>query len=147
MPTALSILPASASPVLRTEIDIVLSSEFNNNLSTDDFTATLIKDDDVTFSKNLYIMSADQALNSIKIKFGGAKSGDYRIQLDSQMFGRVENSALILKVGSQVNSISPTSGSKYGGTIITIIGENFSDEILDNPVKIGNHYCNVLTSS
>ena len=35
----------------------------------------------------------------------------------------------------------------YGGTLITITGENFSNEKLDNAVKIGQNYCNVITTS
>jgi len=38
-------------------------------------------------------------------------------------------------------------GSLYGGTLVTIKGENFSNEPLDNPVKIGSHYCYVITST
>ena len=38
-------------------------------------------------------------------------------------------------------------GSIYGGTTITITGENFSNDPLDNPVKIGGNYCYVMTSS
>jgi len=90
----------------------------------------------------------DTSALSVTIKFGGAWSADdYRIQLESQLLGRVDNTALGLVVGASVSSISPTSGSKYGGTLITITGENFSDEVLDNPVKIGDNYCNVITSS
>jgi hypothetical protein len=43
--------------------------------------------------------------------------------------------------------VSPLEGSKYGGAMITITGENFSNDIMDNPVKIGDQYCYVLTSS
>ena len=46
-----------------------------------------------------------------------------------------------------VTSVSPNRGSKYGGTLITITGENFSDDIYDNPVKIGDSYCFVQTTS
>ena len=40
----------------------------------------------------------------------------------------------------------------YGGTVLTITGVNFSNDPLDNPVKIGNNvltseYCLVMTSS
>ena len=42
---------------------------------------------------------------------------------------------------------SPVTGSTLGGTLITITGENFSNDHLDNPVKIGDDYCYVLSSS
>jgi hypothetical protein len=41
----------------------------------------------------------------------------------------------------------PKQGSIYGGTKITITGENFSNDPLDNPVKIGDNYCYVETST
>jgi hypothetical protein len=39
------------------------------------------------------------------------------------------------------------SGSIYGGALVTITGENFSYDPLDNPVKIGDDYCYVITST
>jgi hypothetical protein len=54
---------------------------------------------------------------------------------------------LQLSVSSKITAVSPLSGSIYGGALVTITGENFSNEPLDNPVKIGNNYCYVITSS
>jgi hypothetical protein len=54
---------------------------------------------------------------------------------------------LQLSVSSKITGVSPLSGSIYGGALVTITGENFSNEPLDNPVKIGNNYCYVITSS
>ena len=39
------------------------------------------------------------------------------------------------------------TGSALGGTLVTIDGINFSDDPLDNPVKVGDHYCLVQTTS
>lgn len=39
-------------------------------------------------------------------------------------------------VGSNVTSISPMSGSIYGGALIKIKGTNFGKEFTDNPVQI-----------
>jgi len=52
-----------------------------------------------------------------------------------------------LTVGSQVTGISPLSGSVLGGTLVTIDGVNFSDDKYDNPVKVGNNWCLVQTTS
>ena len=71
--------PASVSPVLKSNIDIVLSAEFHDQLNVDDLSATLIKDDDPTFTKQLYVVSVDQTSTSARIKFPGAWSGEYRI--------------------------------------------------------------------
>lgn len=56
-------------------------------------------------------------------------------------------------VGSTVDSFSPQIGSIYGGTLLTINGNNWSTDRLDNPVSIvyngalGATICNVLTTS
>lgn len=60
---------------------------------------------------------------------------------------------MILDVSASVTSFSPTTGSKYGGTLLTIEGENFGNEITDNPVQIAfndglsrSWHCYVLTT-
>jgi hypothetical protein len=56
-------------------------------------------------------------------------------------------------VGSEVSSFSPQSGSIYGGTLITIHGNNWSTDKLNNPVSIsyngalGATFCYVKTTS
>lgn len=92
-------------------------------------------------------MSVDEATKSIKVKFPGAPSGDYYIMLSSKQYGRLNSDLLKLKVHSTITSIFPLSGSMYGGALVTITGENFSNDPLDNPVKIGDHYCFVQTTS
>lgn len=52
-----------------------------------------------------------------------------------------------MTVKSEVSNISPLSGSLLGGTLITIEGVNFSDDALDNPVKVGDYWCFVQTST
>lgn len=144
---SLSISPSSASPVLKTELTVYLSDAFVDIEATD-FTATLLKDDDPDFKEvELFVMSADQATNSLKIKFNGARSGHYHIGLHHAVEGTVASDELAIHVHSTITSISPTSGSVYGGALVTITGENFSNEPLDNPVKIGDDFCYVITSS
>jgi hypothetical protein len=46
-----------------------------------------------------------------------------------------------------VTSFSPSSGSIYGGTLITINGIDFSYTPTDNPVLVGSTDCDVITSS
>jgi hypothetical protein len=144
---SLYLSPSSASPVLKTELTVYLSDAFVD-IQAADFTATLLKDDDPEFVEvELFVMSADQETNSIKIKFNGARSGHYHIGLHHEVEGTVASEELAIHVHSTINSISPTSGSIYGGALVTISGENFSDEPLDNPVKIGDDFCYVITSS
>lgn len=88
-------------------------------------------------------MSVDDSEKTVTIKFPGAVSGSYYIQLTSAQHGRLDSDSLQLDVHGTVHSVSPLTGSKYGGALITITGENFSDEAQDNPVMIGENYCYV----
>ena len=92
-------------------------------------------------------MSVDANTKQIEVKFGGAYSGNYKLQVTSKDLGRLNCDSLHLIVQTKVTSVSPKSGSIYGGTLLTITGENFSDDPLDNPVKVGDVYCLVLTST
>ena len=47
----------------------------------------------------------------------------------------------------KVTGISSSGGSMLGGQYVTIDGVNFSNEPLDNPVKVGDTYCLVKTST
>ena len=139
--------PNSVSPVLKTEITIYLDPNYPDVLDRADFEAILYSNDNADFKRELYVMSVDDAEKSLKIKFPGAKSGSYWIQLSATQHGRIDSDLLQLSVHGTVTSISPLTGSKYGGTLITITGENFSYDALDNPVMIGKDYCYVLTTS
>ena len=141
------IVPNSVSPVLKSEIDIYLSSSYTDKLVAENFVVTATSDDFPDYTRQLYVMSVDQDTNSIKIKFPGAYSGTYHLQVSDSTYGRFLSDILELKVHGTVTGISPMNGSKYGGTLITITGENFSYEPLDNPVTIGGSYCYVVTSS
>lgn len=139
--------PSSASPVLKTEIDISLDPSYPETLNASDFTAVLYSLNDTEYRRELYVMSVDDSAKTIKIKFPGAVSGTYLLQLSSVQHGRIDSDLLILQVHGSVTGVSPLTGSKYGGALVTITGENFSDDPLDNPVMIGNNYCYVQTTS
>lgn len=96
---------------------------------------------------NLYVISTHTPTKTILVKFPGARSGNYTVFVKSVDHGFIDTDAYNITVIGQVTNISPTYGSIYGGTIITITGENFSDNILDNPVKVGDSYCDVLTTN
>ena len=127
--------------MLKTTLTITLASNYPTVLKVADLKATLLSDTNATFTKDLYIMSVDDAAKTVKVKFGGANSGLYYIQLSSTQYGRITKTNLLLTVGSSITSITPTMGSMYGGTLVTITGVNFSTEPLDNPVKVGPNYC------
>jgi hypothetical protein len=68
--------------------------------------------------------------------FGGAYSGEFQVAIRHSQYGLVDTEDMILTVGASVSSYSPTTGSIYGGTLLTISGENFGNEKTDNPVQL-----------
>ena len=92
-------------------------------------------------------MSVDDSARSIDIKFPGAESGNYYVKIKSIQEGKIDWNSLELTVEGRITSFSPASGSALGGTLITIDGVNFSDNALDNSVKVGNDYCLVETTA
>ena len=133
--------------MLKSELTIKLDSTYPTVLKVEDIKVTLLHDTDLTFTKDLYIMSVNDAAKTIKVKFGGAKSGAYHLSVSTTQFGKVTMNNLALTVGSTVTNITPLIGSMNGGTLVTITGTNFSIDPLDNPVKVGPNYCNVITST
>jgi len=82
------------------------------------------------------VIGVDDANKVLTVMFGGAWSGDYFISIRHKVYGLVNTKGLNFVVGANVTSVSPNSGSKYGGTMVTIQGTNFGDLITDNPVQI-----------
>ena len=82
----------------------------------------------------------ESTATTITCRLKGGKVGTYTIRINKKRFG----SSGVSKVGVNnfkyeiiVNSISPTSGSKAGGTILTITGKNFCPIKNQNQVFIG----------
>ena len=82
------------------------------------------------------VIGAHQENNTIETMFGGAYSGVYSVQIRHSKFGLIDTAALRFTVGSEVSTFSPQIGSIYGGTLITIHGNNWSTDKLNNPVSI-----------
>jgi hypothetical protein len=95
----------------------------------------------------LYIKEVNSAARTVTVNFRGAPSGEYAILLNSKALGRLDNENLLITTEAVVTGISPTSGSALGGTVVTITGENFSSNPIDNPVMIGDAFCIVKSSS
>ena len=142
-----SVSPTSASPVLSTILTVSLEDTYPEELLVEDFTARLVDQLNSTITRPLYVMSVDDSTKEIRIKFPGAESGNYYVQIESASIGRIDKTPLSLEVIGKITGISPTYGSIHGGTLVTIDGVNFSDDPLDNPVKVGDNYCLVETTS
>ena len=100
-------------------------------------------------TRKLYIKSVDPVSKIVTLKFKGATRGEHAIALYSK---QAESSLTILDelkitAGARINAITPSSGSLYGGTEVTIDGENFSEIKEDNPVIIGDAECIVSEST
>jgi len=85
------------------------------------------------------VIDVDDAAKTITTKFGGAESGEYKIWIRHSATGLIEADGLILDVNAYMTSYSPMTGSIYGGTLLTINGENFGDVYTDNPVQISTN--------
>ena len=81
-------------------------------------------------------MTVDDTTKAITCRFGGAYSDQYSVHIRHDTYGLVDMDAHTLTVGSTVSSISPSVGSVYGGTLLTINGNNFGTQATDNPVTI-----------
>lgn len=90
---------------------------------------------------------ADNGSKTLTVKFAGAPSGEYRLKVLSRSLGLIDGADLVVTAEAKVTRIRPKQGSMYGGTLVTIDGENFSDEKLDNPVMIGMSLCIVEQTS
>lgn len=136
--------PISVSPVLKTEIMLYLESSFPYTLQEDDFSinATLkelspqvspyYKQGQHTEIRKLSVIAVNDAAKTITVIFGGAYSGTYSIAVRHKDFGLIDTDTITLTVGSEVTSISPNTGSVYGGTLLTILGTNWDPTDKEN---------------
>lgn len=87
-------------------------------------------------------------LNQWRLRFLGAYAGTYRVAIRHITLGYIDTSALpLVDANSYIRTITPQSGSAYGGTQITITGGPFSNNGLENNVKVWNNDCLVESSS
>ena len=102
----------------------------------------------------LNVVDTDKDNLQLIVKYGGAYSGVYDLEVESKNNGFLDTTGVTFEAKIEVTDFNPKQGSRYGGTLITITGGHFSDKITDNPVKIDyewvkgvDHYCYVKSSS
>jgi hypothetical protein len=134
--SGVQLVPNTASPVLKTKVNITLEDTFPYTLAKEDFTVNATNITNPTYFRQMNVIGVHEATKSLMVMFGGAWSGDYLISIRHKAFGLVDNKGLLFIVGSNVTNVTPNSGSKYGGTILTITGNNFGSVPTDNPVQI-----------
>jgi len=128
--------PVSVSPVLRTNINFTLDSNFPFTLKGDDFEVDFISRSNNTYIRKSRVVEVYDAQKIITVKFGGAISQNFDVQITHKQFGRIDTKGNMLTVGSNTTSIVPMTGSIYGGTMVTIKGTNFGTTATDNPVEL-----------
>ncbi|XP_062600839.1 fibrocystin-L-like [Saccostrea cucullata] len=87
---------------------------------------------------------------SLEASFPLLSPGTYQLRLLTDTGYAVDSSGSIPSVTVQVRKITnvfPTSGSLRGGATLTITGQGFSPVTLENKVKVGDHKCDVKTST
>ncbi|TNV88211.1 hypothetical protein FGO68_gene8985 [Halteria grandinella] len=146
-----AIEPSSVNPVLKSIIKFTVE-DFTGTLDKNDLIVsfTQFKDPSITYFSNVIEVGIEDEATNIqyfKIKFGGAESGTYTPKIRSKTYGRFDASQISLVTEGKVLDFNPKKGSIHGGTLITIDGINFSNDTLDNPVKIGYTDCMVESST
>ena len=147
-PTISAISPSSASPVLYTSIKI------NGNNFGSDKSSIFVKLVSTNVPNKNYDCYVNNVNNTqINCTSTGGNIGTYKLIVKSQVNGYSVDSvdeASTFSFELYVTSITPTSGSWGGGTLITITGHNFSPNQGENQVTIGeisNIRCNVVNFS
>jgi hypothetical protein len=121
-------------------------------MGADTFNVTLVPSDGGK-KRALNVIDIDPTDKRLTVKYGGAYSGVYSLEVTSAANGALTTDGVTFEAKIQVTDFNPRRGSKMGGTLITFDGGHFSDKITDNPVKYDkefvqgiDHYCYVKSS-
>ena len=116
-----SVVPASSNPKLKTILQI------NGNGFGSDLSAVSVFLGNS--SGQIYQLHVKEVQDGvIKCGLPGGSQGNYEVQVILTGFGYAVPSAVGVNAFSysfQIDSISPSSGSYYGGNVINIAGQNF----------------------
>ena len=145
----MSIDKTNVSPVLKTEIEFQLNNNYADTLNAGDLTVKVFN---VAkgYSRILYVMSVNDVDKTFKVKFNGAPVGTYTFSIyanSASQYGLLDTTGITLTTSSAITSIRPTSGSVFGGTVLTITVSNISTVKTDQAVKVGDFYCDILTAT
>ena len=142
-----SISPDNYSPVLKTDLIFVLSADYTGDWNPNNFDIKLVPQDSESTTRTLNVYKTDSSTRELTVRYGGAYSGVYDITINDASYGEIDTNGLTFEAIGIVSSISPLTGSMYGGTVLTITGYTFSDDMLDNPIQIGSNDCYIIDSS
>jgi hypothetical protein len=116
-----------------------METDFPFTLTKEDLSINATSTTDSSYIRYLNIIEVDDDAKTFVALFGGAYSGEFHISIRHAHFGLVGTEGLNLDVSASVTSFTPTAGSIYGGTLITITGNNFGNVYTDNPVQISSN--------
>ena len=118
-------------------IDIYLEPDFSYDVTEEGaFTVNATSVEDPNYVRYLNVVRADNTAKTLSCMFGGAELGLFQMTIRHKDYGLIDTTGLVLDVSASVSSVSPKVGSIYGGTLVTITGQNFGNVYTDNPVSI-----------
>jgi hypothetical protein len=144
-PLIKSLVPTSSNPTLKTTLQII-GSDFGAD-------QTVVEVFLSNSTGKIYRLKIINFTNSsIIVGLSGGNPGTFTVQVtlnngagDSQA---ITNGADQFQYGFTISSVSPNTGSYYGGTLLTINGTNFSPAVSDTLVYVGftlNWFCSIET--
>lgn len=134
------------NPVLQTNLTIA-GTGFDS--AANGATTTVSLQNDATHEiVVIYVKNNGNSATQISAIYLGAASGQYHLWATTS---NGNSNQVAINVGTQITSVSPTSGSLAGGTILTINGNAFSTDTQQTLAYVGGEddwvMCDVLTSS
>jgi hypothetical protein len=141
-PTISSLSPSSSNPALKGALTIT-----GNRFGTNSAAVKVFLSNATGKIYPLKVLS----INNTEIKVGlpGGNAGSYKVEVNVASIG----DSLATTAGAndftyelKINSISPSTGSFYGGTLLTITGVNFSPSLSETIVYVGptlNWFCTI----
>jgi hypothetical protein len=113
-----------------------------------DFTVEMISESNPGAIKKLTVISVNEASKTLVVSFLGGSVGRYTFKINGAAgYLDCPSDKIFIETMFEVTDFQPKKGSTLGGTLITITGRHFGSVYTDNPVKIGNNYCHVLTTA
>ena len=143
-----SISPSSSSPVQKAEL-IIEGTGFGDDIEKIKVFLDYYGNSSLSYELNVVSLVNGEILAIL----GGGKAGKYSVRVDIDSIGSTKpltDDANIFYYDLVILSINPTFGSIMGGTLLNIQGVNFSPNLNQNQVFIGeniNQFCDVIFSN
>ena len=80
--------------------------------------------------------------NKVKVWYPGCTSGKWNLVIEHDDFGEISETDEEMSVGPEIEEVSPLEGSLYGGTLMTVKGQNFEEGVV---VMLNRMKCQIQT--